>query len=297
MQLNRIRPWLLLLSLTTALLAGCARNNEVTPDPAAITGVQLNDSIYSFLKEWYLWNDQLPAVNTALYNTPQEFVRALRLQPFDRWSYIEDTQTFNQYFVDGQFAGHGFGMRLDGDRNLRVSFVYRDSPMGRQGVTRGYKILRINGQDVSGLIATNTLSQALGEDKVGVQNRFLVEDLSGGQREFTIPKENVTINAVLHYEVKEVADKKVGYLAYNTFIDKSKAELDEVFRHFQQQGIQELVLDVRYNGGGSLGAAQYLSGLIGASRAGTGAFATLTYNSQKQASNRPYFFCTQRIGC
>jgi C-terminal peptidase prc len=196
----------------------------------------------------------------------------------------------NQYFTGGQFVGHGFGMKLDADRNIRVSFVYKDSPMDKQGVTRGYKLTQINGQTVSSLLANNTFSSAFGEDKAGVKNRFQVEDLSGKIREFTIAKEAVTMNTVLHRSVFQESEKKVGYLVFNTFVEKSVAELNEAFAYFKNQGVSELVLDLRYNGGGSLDVAQHLAGLIGASKASAKEFVELTYNAQKQEFNKPYNF-------
>jgi C-terminal peptidase prc len=240
------------------------------------------------MKEWYLWNDQIPEVNIYDYQQPGDLLDALRYKAVDKWSYVQDEKTFDQFFTSGQFVGYGFGMKIDADQNLRVSFVYKDSPMDKQGITRGYKIIKINGKTVTSILADNALSTALGEDKEGVQTHIEVQDLAGQTRAFTVAKIAVNMNTVLYRDVREVNGRKVGYLVFNTFIDKSKEELNEAFTYFQTMGVTELILDLRYNGGGNLDIAGHLAGLIASSRAAGRDFVTLTYNAAKQSQNRPY---------
>jgi C-terminal processing protease CtpA/Prc len=274
--------WVFLFVLL--LLSACKPSREdAQPDNA-----QLNRSIYQIMKEWYLWNDQLPEVSIYDYQKPGDLLEALRYKTSDKWSYIQDEKTFDQFFKGGQFVGYGFGMKMDADRNIRVSFVYKDSPMDKQGVTRGYKLTKINGKAVSALVADNSLSSAFGENKEGIQNSIEVEDLTGKIREFTVAKVAVNMNTVLHRDVRELNGKKVGYLVFNSFIEKSKEELNEAFAFFQAQGISELILDLRYNGGGSLDIARHLASLIASSRAAGREFATLTYNTHKKSQNKPY---------
>jgi C-terminal peptidase prc len=270
------------------LVSGCKPGlEEVKPDNA-----QLNRSVYQIMKEWYLWNDQLPEVNIYDYQKPADLLDALRHKAVDKWSYVQDEKTFDQFFKSGQFVGYGFGMKMDAEQNLRVSFVYKDSPMDKQGITRGYKITKINGKTVSSIIADNSLSAAFGEDKEGVQTSIEVEDLTGKIRTITLAKVAVNMNTVLHRDVREVNGRKVGYLVFNSFIEKSKEELNEAFTYFQTMGVSELVLDLRYNGGGSLDIAGHLAGLIASSRAAGRDFVTLTYNTAKQSQNKPYLLET-----
>lgn len=274
---------------TLLFVGGCKdRDEDVNPDNGSVAA--LNNSIYSIMKEWYLWNKDLPTVNTAQYETPEALLDALRFKEMDRWSYIQDEETFDQYFTSGIFYGYGFGMKLDEADNLRVSFVYRDSPMDREAVSRGYKILKVNNQLVSDLIASNSLAVAFGDNKEGVSTSMEVEDLLGNTRTISVQKEEVTINSVLHTEVKEIEGRRIGYLVFNNFIETSIADLDAVFSTFKQQNITDLVLDLRYNGGGSLQVAQHLASLIASSKAGTTKFVELTYNAEKVSSNEPYDF-------
>lgn len=274
-----------------AFLGGCKADGgeDVAPETAN-ANAEINAAVYELMKEWYLWNDQLPTIDPNDYDSPEEVLEALRYQELDKWSYIQDAATFDQYFSGGQFTGYGMGMKVDENNDVRISFVYKDSPADKQGINRGYTIRKVNGQDAGTLLTQNKFTAALGADDAGVQTQFEMADPAGNVRQITLTKEAVTINTVLVREVKQVGNTKVGYLVFNTFIEKSNQELDEAFNYFKSQGVTELVLDLRYNGGGSLDVAEHLASLIGSAKAGTSEFVELTFNAQKQNANQPFNF-------
>ena len=282
--------WALYVVLVLGLLAGCKEPETVTPQPPVEPDnvTKVNKSLYDIMKDVYLWNDQLPATFDATqYRTNDEALEALTYKAYDRWSYLEDIQVFRAYFAGGEYVGNGLGLKLDRDGNLWVSYVYPNSPAGKAGLNRGLKISRINGQDVAGLLSSDKIVDALGEDKAGVQTRFAFVNAAGQTSDVTLAKEAVSINPVIHRSVTEVAGKKVGYLVFTTFIEKSNAELDEAFAFFKTQGVSEVVLDLRYNGGGSLDVAQHLAGLIAPGKAGQ-KFVELAYNNNLKAQNQPF---------
>ncbi|HEX8529341.1 MAG TPA: S41 family peptidase [Cytophagales bacterium] len=280
--------WALDAVLVLGLLAGCKEPEKVTPQPRLDNVAKVNQSLYDIMKEVYLWNDQLPATfDPTQYRTQDEALEALKYKTYDRWSYLEDLQVFMDYFEGGEYVGNGLGLKLDRDGNLWVSYVYPNSPAGRAGLGRGLRISRINGQDVAALLNSDKIVDALGEDRAGVQTQFSFLNAAGQTSNVTLAKEAVTINSVIHRSVKEVAGKKVGYLVFTTFIDKSNAELDEAFGYFKTQGVSEVVLDLRYNGGGSLSVAQHLAGLIAPGKAGQ-KFVELTYNENLKSENQPF---------
>jgi C-terminal peptidase prc len=282
--------WALYVVLVLGLLAGCKDPEKVTPqpEPKLDNVAKVNKSLYDIMKEVYLWDDQLPATfDAAQYRTNKDALDALKYKTFDRWSYLEDIQVFMDYFEGGEYVGNGLGLKLDRDGNLWVSYVYPNSPAGKAGLGRGLKITRINGQDVAALLNSDKIVDALGEDKAGVQTQFSFLNAAGQTSNVTLSKEPVTINSVIHRSVKEVAGKKVGYLVFTTFIDKSNAELDEAFSFFKAQGVSEVVLDLRYNGGGSLSVAQHLAGLIAPAKAGQ-KFVELAYNNKLKSQNQPF---------
>jgi C-terminal processing protease CtpA/Prc len=294
----RKNNWALYIVLVLGLLTGCREPETVTPQPPAQLDnvAKVNQGLYDIMKEVYLWNDQLPAAfDPTRYRTNDEALEALTYKTYDRWSYLEDIQVFMDYFEGGAYVGNGLGLKLDRDGNLWVSYVYPNSPAGRAGLGRGLRISRINGQDVGALLNSDKIVDALGEDKAGVQTQFSFLNAAGQASSVTLAKEAVAINSVIHRSVKEVAGKKVGYLVFTTFIDKSTAELDEAFAFFKTEGVSEVVLDLRYNGGGSLSVAQHLAGLIAPGKAGQ-RFVELAYNNNLKSENRPFNIQAQPQG-
>jgi carboxyl-terminal processing protease len=247
---------------------------------------QVNNGIKELMKEWYLWNDKVPSTDVSNYSKPEDALNALTYKPTDKWSFIMDTVEFNKYFEEGKVTGFGTGLQLDESNKLRVSFVYKNSPAGQKGITRGYEILKINGTSVSTLLNNNTINSALATDAVN----FQFQDLNGAVKDISLTKQELNINTVLHKSVKTVNNVKVGYLVFESFIETSNAELDEAFSYFKSEGVSELVLDLRYNGGGSLEVSDHLASLIGASKTADKKYVELTYNKDKQTENQTFTY-------
>jgi hypothetical protein len=96
------------------------------------------------------------------------------------------------------------------------------------------------------------------------------------------------MNTVLFRDTLQVDNKIVGYIVFDAFIADAETELNEAFDFFIKTGVTELVLDLRYNGGGDLTIAQYLAGIIGGNLANNGPFAKLTCNNKHQAANQTF---------
>jgi len=193
----------------------------------------LNREIYSLLKEVYLWNTNIPAVDPGSYSNPDDFINAIIYKPLDKWSYIITEDEFNQYFEEGKMIGHGFLLGLDNDDGLRIAFLYRDTEAYNKGVRRSWKINRINGT-----IATiSNVFNLLGPSTTGVQNSFEFIDKSGNTVSLTLTKDEINITPVLDYRVIEHSGMKTGYLAFQDFIDAANSELDEAFEYFINEGI------------------------------------------------------------
>jgi C-terminal processing protease CtpA/Prc len=152
--------------------------------------------------------------------------------------------------------GHGFLIGLDQNDNLRIAFVYRGTEAHNKGVRRGWIIQSVNGTAAN----TGNVFDLLGEAKKDVSNTIGFLDNSGTQVQLTLTKEAVAITPVLDFRVLEAHSKKIGYMVFQDFIDTADVELDEAFSLFTSEGIDELVVDMRYNGGGSVSVAQYLAG-------------------------------------
>jgi C-terminal processing protease CtpA/Prc len=272
---SKYASYLSVLFLTISLWS-CQEDEEVvvpqqpTTPPVDIASDGLRDTTFKIMQEWYLWNDQMPAVDPADYGSADELLNALRFER-DKWSYITEEKEYDDYFKRGEYQGYGYGPAFDAAGDLRVSLVYDDSPFGRAGVERGWVVRKINGTPISRSSYTNDLLEA-------PTNTFEFVTPTGAVVTKTLTKTTVGINTVLDYQVLRVDEQPVGYLAFNGFIEKSIDELKPAFEAFQQAQITDLVLDLRYNGGGRIDVAEYIATNLIGTRGTDRVFAQDSYN-------------------
>ena len=273
--------WIFLL--VVAGLVSC-KKEPVTPSKTSGTldNTQINNQFYGLLKDWYLWYDKIPEVNPADYNEPGSLLDAVRYDSLDKWSYVTTQAEFNQYFNEGIFVGYGFRYGLYNDGSIRVVYLYKDSPLRDYGVKRGWKLLKVNGTTVN---RNSDFVSLFGDNQAGVTNEFTFESPEGKQETFTAAKRQVKINTVLYADTVSAGNELAGHIVFEGFIGPSVPELDSAFQFFAGQHISDLILDMRYNGGGSLGVALYLSSLIAGNKVGSQVFAKLENNDKHTDQN------------
>lgn len=271
---------LILVLSSTFLFTSCSKEEE-EEEEEIIQGKIENRDFYELMDEWYFWTDEMPEnFDPDLYPSPYEVLEALRYVPDDKWSYISTKEEFDSYYQDAKFVGYGFGSAFDQDGKLRVSFVFNTSDMYLEGVRRSWIVQKVNGTTVQ---AGTNINQMLGANEEGVSNSFTFIKPDGTTEEMTLEKKEVFMNSVLHKEVIEAGDKKVGYLVFKGFTQPSFEELDEAVNFFNDAGIDDLILDLRYNGGGQTSVANYLASMIGGSALVGEPFAKYLYNDKKAA--------------
>ena len=272
---NRLYAILLLL-----VLWSCQEDDDVVAPSSDIllplNSPELRDTTYRIMQDWYLWNEEMPDVDPKDFGSADELMDALQYR-LDKWSYITEKKEYDSYFSQGEYEGYGYGPAFDDTGNLRISLVYQDSPFGRAGVERGWIIAKINGQAVNRTTYSNSLIDAS-------TNTFEFINAAGETITETLTKSAITINTVLHHEVIDVGSEKVGYLVFNSFLAPSIDELKPVFAEFQQAGIADLILDLRYNGGGRVNVAEYIAGNIIGNRGTDRTFLEYAYNPTIQAA-------------
>jgi C-terminal processing protease CtpA/Prc len=236
----------------------------------------MNGNIYQVMKTYYLWYSEMPNVNPGVYKTPYDLLEHLRSRK-DRWSTIMTWEDYRSYFEDGDYVGHGVSFKGDEEGNLVVAFLFDYSPLKTAGVERGWILKSVNGTSITPQTNFNTL---FGEDLAGVQNTFVFEDLAGQSQTIISKKQIISINTVLEKKILEAGGKNVGYLAFESFITPSMQELDSAFHYFNSTGIQELIVDLRYNGGGRMEVARHLAGLISSETHGGKIFCKYQHNDK-----------------
>src|SRR5690606_728052 len=125
------------------------------------------------MSEWYFWNEELPAaVDYSKYSTNEELLEAIKFKPLDRFSYLTTQEEFNNSFV-GKNAGHGFGYAFASDDKLYISYVFDESPAGKDGWKRGWEITHINGKSVADYkTSSGAYDFKLGGPDPGITNTF-----------------------------------------------------------------------------------------------------------------------------
>lgn len=171
------------------------------------------------------------------------------------------------------FAGEAyiFGFRLiyivDQDRNpvhLEILDVYQGSPAGLAGFERGDKILSLNGKSINGL-SVEQIGAEFGPNVDGHEVTFEIEKTSGDRSTVDVARGLVSIPTVPdeHAAIFDTDKGKVGYVHFRTFFGNANERLLEEFAEFKAAGVRNLIVDLRYNGGGSVPIAYGLATLIG----------------------------------
>lgn len=252
--------------LVILFIWSCQPKDEVIPDPQS---EKVRAAILESMQEWYFWNEELPAtVNTATYSSNEELLNAIIYKPLDRFSYLTTQEDFNDAFV-GRNAGHGFGFAFDATERLYLTFVYEESPAGKDDWQRGWEIIEINGKNIASYKnSTGGYNFQLGTSDPGVTNSFTFKLPDGTTTTRSNVKAEYQSNSVLHQEVMDVKSKKVGYWVYQSFkatagqSPTKSLEVDESMAFFIEAGIEELIIDLRYNGGGSVAVAEQISNYL-----------------------------------
>ena len=167
--------------------------------------------------------------------------------------------------LGGTAGDYGFSANFNnGDRNdLRVRIVYPNSPAGTQNVSRGDQIIKLNGNpNVNGNTQSNVdfLNNAIFGNNATVT--MTLRKKNGSTVDVSINRGSYSLNPVLFDSTYTVGAKKVGYVVYSSFTTNSKDKLVAVFAKFASAGINEVIVDLRYNGGGSVSTAENLTNLI-----------------------------------
>lgn len=262
----------LTLALTAGLFAGC-RKTGLDPQPQFLQTpyTDVRDSTYAIAQAMYLWDKNLPSIaefKPQSYDSPEAVMEKVRTfsdttskgTHKDRWSFAVTKTRWNQV-VTGSAGGFGFSRAyLSTDPNdLRVVYTFPDSPIGKAGVQRGWRILKFNGI-AAGPATNDALVAALTNSTTGT---FEFVTNTGETKTITLAKADYRQDAVLKRTVLDVDGKKVGYLMFNSFnLRTSQSELDNAFVFFKQNNVVDLVVDLRYNGGGSVAVAERFANLV-----------------------------------
>ncbi|HEX8444565.1 MAG TPA: S41 family peptidase [Allosphingosinicella sp.] len=289
-------------------ISGPAPSPSPSPSPTPTAGCSLRERqnwAAAQLREWYLFPETLPAsFDPTPFNTVQDYVDSLtataRSQRRDRFfTFVTSIQEENAFFSSGQTAG--FGIRLSTDAAAGRVFVveaFEGAPGLAAGIDRGTEILAVgtseaNLRPVTEIVAAEgSISPALGPSTAGTTRVLRIADASG-TRTVTVTKTDFSIPPVSpRYGARIIDDagRRIGYLNLRTFISTADPQLRQAFEGFRTQGITQVIIDFRYNGGGLVSTAELMGDLLGANRSRQEVFSFTTFRPEKSQNNDTRFF-------
>ncbi|MFA6085179.1 S41 family peptidase [Mucilaginibacter sp.] len=289
-----------IILLSAVIISSCSKKGSDTPDPVIApskTGSALDlmrDSVFLYAQEAYYWYDAIPeyakfnprsissSSDLATLQKEIDIISQLKINPETTKPYeyyAADPGSAKYSFIDeggvsselnGIKGDFGFAPLYNDINDLRVRYVYPGSPADQAGIKRGYQITAINGR-------TN-LTYDAGTGGAGTNVNFVVNAYANSSTiSMTLKRfdgttfnadlnvATYTLNPVLNHKVIDAGNgHKVGYIVFNSFTSpaNANAKLNEAFSEFATQGVTDLVVDLRYNGGGYVSTAEYLTNLI-----------------------------------
>jgi hypothetical protein len=295
------RLWILLAAAVLQACGGGGGSQAIWPGPASgsadpqaasCSTDEQRASLDAWMQDQYYWYPQLagPDLTAADMGT---YFHSMLPNPPDRYSFAQSTTSFDQVFISGWRIGYGYTLVWDDTGTvLRVRNVEPDSPVALAGIKRGDRVLAIDGFTPR-QVAGGALPAVSGPN---VSRTFLLADAAGVPREIVIRSALYSIKPVgvsTSFDVvRGGVPVKVGYIAYHQFVEYSTWSLYLAISRMAAQGVGEFVLDLRYNGGGSVITARDLASMIGGSRTEGRLFADLRFNDKHPELNRPLQFLT-----
>jgi len=298
--MKRITSVISIILIAGIMFSGCKKSTD-TPPVTAKASVP-NSFIWNTMHDNYLWTADVPALSNPSYATaanldaylntfsdPSVLFKSLVYflpDSIDKWSFIEDNSKNISDWIAGISETNGYAMLPVGYGTSKsvfglVLYVFKGSPAEKAGVKRGDIFVKVNDQLVNESnylsLLYNTLTSKL--SYATIVNRTIIPD----SRTVTITAVNMQENPIFMDTVFTFNNQKIGYLVYNGFNSEFDLKLNDVIQKFKDANIGQMVLDLRYNGGGSVQTSSYLASMIYGTD-NTQLFAKAQYNQAVQAA-------------
>jgi len=278
--------------------------NQSYPDIQGTTTDE-NNYLRSYSNETYLWYDEITDQDPSAYNDTLEYFDLLVTeeltpsnQPKDKFHFTYDSEVWYQLSQGGVSAGYGAQWAVLSPtvpRDIRVAYTEPNSPATNlpQPLARGAIVTSVDGFDINtdtdeGIDALNA---ALFPSGVGEEHTFGILDLgAANERLVTMTTASITSAPVQNLDVINTQTGVVGYMSFNDHVATAEQALINAVNFFNAsnngQGIDDLVLDLRYNGGGYLAIASEFAYMIAGAAATAGqTFEEIQFNDKHPVTN------------
>jgi hypothetical protein len=285
-----------------ALLAACGGGGESSGSaPISCSVADQKNWLKTYFNDTYFWYTFSPNPNPSAFSTVGALFGALLYTgtnarfPADRWSSYGSTTSFNQFFIEGQTLGYGIsvaGLEVDDPvaQPLYVRYVEPLSPAAGAGVVRGDRVVSINGRAASDWGAADL--SVLSPTSAGQQITLVLQDQAGTDRTVMVASAPYVLSPLPYAQVVTTSlGRKLGYLFVKDMITQVDVPMATAFAAFNSNGVSDVVVDLRYNGGGLVTVGAALASYVAGSRAAGQIYASLLFNDKlANANNRSATF-------
>jgi carboxyl-terminal processing protease len=263
------------------------------------------DNQKGWLRSWtnnlYLWYREVPNVDPARYVTPFDYFMALKTpaltpsgNPKDRFHFTWPTAEWKAFSQSGVEVGYGAQwviLSRTPPRKVVVAQTEPGSPAAQQNIDRGAQVLSVDGVDMANGVDAATLNAGLRPSAANQSHTFTILD-NGATTQRTVTLTSTAITSTPVQKVGLIAGTTVGYMLFNDHIATAEGALVSAVNQLKSAGATDLVLDIRYNGGGYLAIASEFAYMIaGPTPTASKVFERLVFNdkypSQDPVSGRP----------
>ena len=263
-------------------------------------GTAMDEKLWlrSWTNDTYLWYDEVDDNDPENFSVLAYFdqLKTTELTPSgtpkDNFHFSQDTAEYNELSQSGISSGFGFSWEFGSTtvpRELTVRFTEPGSPAASANVPRGAKVVSINGVDFvndNTQQGVDTINDGLFPDDAGTTTSFEFELVDGTTLTADITSDDISVTPVQNVKVLNTDNGKVGYFQFNSFIVTAQEGLIDAFDTFVEENVTELVMDLRYNGGGRLALASQLSYMVaGPNQTNNATFETLRFNDKNPTTN------------
>jgi hypothetical protein len=288
--------------LSAALLAACGGGGGDPGVPLTCSATDQKLWLESYLDDWYFWYRVSPRPSTGSYASVADYFAA-RLYTgsdpdfpaADRWSHSTPTTEYQRFYGEGRTLGFGVmvaGLEVKGHPEwpLYVRYIEPGSPAATAGLVRGDEVLLVNGRSVADLITADDFS-AFSANAAGDLLTLRVRGLDNQVRDVTVTAAVYALVPVTNAStVRSVGGRLVGYVAVKDMVSQAESPFDTAFAQFRSAGVQDVVIDLRYNGGGLVSAARTLASYPSASSTAGQVYTRLLYNDRQAGRNEEISF-------
>ncbi len=250
------------IALTSLFLIGCDDKND-TPSES----IKVNEFISDTMSDYYYWNEQIPKSGLNKASDPNDYFESLLYKPVDKWSFITDDYEGLMAHLSGTFTTNGMEFILSYTDNSKtkifgiVEYCEKNSPAHNAGIQRGDLIYKINGEQLD--VNNYQRLLMLPDYTLTLATRSINGDFTPLSPSINLNSIELDVDPVFLTKVFNYNGIKTGYLIYNSFIgDEDDAHLKSAFQYFKDNGVTELIIDLRYNSGGLVSSANLMCSMV-----------------------------------